>query len=611
MKKMILLCIGLVTAVMLFAQSPAAFNYQAVVRDATGNVKANQDVSFWITILQGTAEGTAVFGETHSVQTNEFGLANLEIGNGTNLLGSLAEIDWGTGPYYLKIQFDPAGGTSYILMGTMQLLSVPYALYAGSAGNGFSGNYNDLTNKPTLLNNALQTTATGYQALLSNTSTSSTASGYQALWSNTTGNDNTASGTFSLKDNTTGWGNTANGSMSLMKNTTGYRNTANGIVALHSTTTGSDNTATGAYALFNNDIGWSNTASGARAIFSNTEGNYNTANGTEALYSNSSGNHNTAVGFQAGYSVNSGNNNVFLGYQAGYHETLSNRLIIDNQPRANETDARQKALIYGEFAEVPSNQMLTFNAVINAGRNRILNLGEPVSPHDATTKEYVDILLSRIAQLESYFGINELVNDCTGNVYKAVKIGTQIWMAENLKTSLFNDNQPIPYVEDSTEWSNLSTPAYCWHNNDEANKNVYGGLYNWYAIETGKLCPKGWHVPGDEEWVALELYLGMSESDAHIRGIRVSGLVGKKLKSASGWENKGNGNNFSGFSALPGGNRTYRAVFNTLGYSAEYWSSSKGDSSSAWWRNLNTYNDGVYRNDNHIREGCSVRCLKD
>jgi uncharacterized protein (TIGR02145 family) len=102
----------------------------------------------------------------------------------------------------------------------------------------------------------------------------------------------------------------------------------------------------------------------------------------------------------------------------------------------------------------------------------------------------------------------QTVKDIDGNVYKTVTIGKQVWMAENLKTAKYNDGKTIPLVTDNTEWSNLSAPAYCWYNNDIANKEVYGALYNWYTVNTNKVCPKGWHIPIDAEWTTLTTYLG-------------------------------------------------------------------------------------------------------
>src|SRR5450759_4787246 len=109
-------------------------------------------------------------------------------------------------------------------------------------------------------------------------------------------------------------------------------------------------------------------------------------------------------------------------------------------------------------------------------------------------------------------GLNGLqaqtVKDIDGNVYKTVTIGKQVWMVENLKTTKYNDGITIPLVIDNTAWTDLITPKYSWFNNDIANKEVYGALYNWYTVNTNKLCPKGWHIPTDEEWTTLTTYLG-------------------------------------------------------------------------------------------------------
>ena len=101
------------------------------------------------------------------------------------------------------------------------------------------------------------------------------------------------------------------------------------------------------------------------------------------------------------------------------------------------------------------------------------------------------------------------VLDVDGNTYKTIQIGTQLWMAENLKTTKFNDGTLIPEVRGSSEWNNLTKPAYCWYDNDSATyRAAYGALYNWYTVNTTKLCPSGWHAPTDTEWNTLLIYLG-------------------------------------------------------------------------------------------------------
>ncbi len=114
---------------------------------------------------------------------------------------------------------------------------------------------------------------------------------------------------------------------------------------------------------------------------------------------------------------------------------------------------------------------------------------------------------------------NTKVADVEGNLYSTVTIGTQVWMAENLRTTKLNDNTPIPNVTGDTDWINLSTPAYCWLRNEIQYKDVYGALYNWYTVSTGNLCPTGWHVPTDEEYKILELSLGMGSDQVDLTGV--------------------------------------------------------------------------------------------
>lgn len=147
MKKIYTLLVLALNAALLFSQSPESFKYQAVVRDNGGNLVENETVGFRITILQSSPTGTPVYTETHSASTNEYGLVNLTIGDGTSG-DDFSAIDWGADEFFIKVEADLAGGTSYQQMGTSQLLSVPYALYSKTAGNVFGGDYSDLTNTP-------------------------------------------------------------------------------------------------------------------------------------------------------------------------------------------------------------------------------------------------------------------------------------------------------------------------------------------------------------------------------------------------------------------------------------------------------------------------------
>jgi len=196
--------------------------------------------------------------------------------------------------------------------------------------------------------------------------------------------------------------------------------------------------------------------------------------------------------------------------------------------------------------------------------------------------------------------IVKVVTDYDGNVYPVVTIGTQTWMVGNLKTTKYNDGTAIPFVTDNTEWFSLTTPGYCWYNNDEAGyKNPYGALYNWHTVNTGKLCPTGWHVPTTYEWTTLTDYLG-GES-----------VAGGKLKEAdtTHWDSPNTGaTNESGFTALPGGSGTGSFKIGSLGH---YWSSTENSSIEAWSRRMSYDNGGSYSSRNYKKHGFSVRCVKD
>jgi len=152
MKKLFLLIAGLAAFVLVLAQAPASFKYQAMARNGSGAVLANKSVSFRISIQQGSASGAIVYRETHYPSTNEFGLVNLEIGRGTADMGTMGGINWAAYEHFMRVEMDPDGGTNFQVLGTTQLLSVPYALYSkaagtsapiGQAGGSLTGTYPD------------------------------------------------------------------------------------------------------------------------------------------------------------------------------------------------------------------------------------------------------------------------------------------------------------------------------------------------------------------------------------------------------------------------------------------------------------------------------------
>jgi uncharacterized protein (TIGR02145 family) len=195
--------------------------------------------------------------------------------------------------------------------------------------------------------------------------------------------------------------------------------------------------------------------------------------------------------------------------------------------------------------------------------------------------------------------------DTDGNVYHAVSIGTQVWMVENLKTTRFNDGSAIPLVTGDSAWAADSatlTPRYCWYNDSAVYGNTYGALYNWYAVNTGKLAPTGWHVPTDSEWGVLAAYLGGKS------------LAARPLKEAgtAHWVYPNTGAaNTTGFSALPGGYRNYDGSFSWIGYYGNWWSSTAYLATTAYFCGMYYDDAGVYFDYDFDVCGFSVRCIKN
>ena len=223
------------------------------------------------------------------------------------------------------------------------------------------------------------------------------------------------------------------------------------------------------------------------------------------------------------------------------------------------------------------------------------------------------------------------VSDYNGNTYNTIKIGNQWLMTENLKATHYANGTKIHLVENTNDWDNLGNndKAMCYYDNSSTNANDYGALYTWAAAMNGAnsssstpsnvqgVCPSGWHLPSDEEWKQLEMYLGMSQTDADDTEYRGTN-EGSKIAGNSGLWTDGNLENdaafgTSGFTALPGGNRGGCGKFRHLGKNADFWSATENyaGASFAWGRDLGYDTSKVVRNYVYKPGGLSVRCIKD
>jgi uncharacterized protein (TIGR02145 family) len=198
------------------------------------------------------------------------------------------------------------------------------------------------------------------------------------------------------------------------------------------------------------------------------------------------------------------------------------------------------------------------------------------------------------------------MTDQDGNTYKTIKIGTQTWMAENLRTTKYRNGGAIPQVTDNTTWGNLSTGAYCNYKNTKNNDTIatFGRLYNWFTISDSRnIAPTGWHVPSDDEWKTLINYLGGEN------------IASGKLKETdiTHWNSPNTGaTNESGYTALPGGGRYDDGSYDFIGYNGNWWSSSEDGTDFACYRCLYCLDNYVYSHSLYYKvDGFSVRCLMD
>lgn len=195
------------------------------------------------------------------------------------------------------------------------------------------------------------------------------------------------------------------------------------------------------------------------------------------------------------------------------------------------------------------------------------------------------------------------VTDHDGNTYATVRIGNQVWMKENLNVTHYNDGEAITLVTDSEVWEELSTPGYCWYDNDPENGEVYGALYNWHTVNTGKLCPTGWHVPSRDEWDEMTDLFG---------GRDVAGGA-LKATGTEHWNAPNTGaTNESGFTALPAGARSrVNGEFSNQGVTAYFWTSTYDYVYTAWPRLIFHDTVDMFSSFADQKTGMSVRCVKD
>ena len=536
MKKIFTFLVAFTLNTLIYAQLPHQLSYQAVVRGANNTLLTNQKVGVKISLLKGSENGQSVYVEQHIATTNSNGLISIAIGGGTFLSGDFIKIDWANGPYFVKSEIDPEGGSNYSLVTTTLLSSVPYALFAANASVGMKGDKGDVGPQG----------PQGPQGPAGKDGVPGPKG--------ETGPQGPAG-----KD-----GRLEYQSMKVSKSgDTLYLTNGNYVIIPGISAVNVDNTSV------------------------NPEPTNATITGLECGSVVSTG---TLV-------AGKGSNNVFLtisytGGNAGNYagvtfnsEGVSGLKAVLSPGKLVNGNGTLTFSVTGTPASVGT---ATFNITFN-GKSCALtkSVNDPSQPSN---------------------GYGENITDVDGNVYKTVIIGTQHWMAQDLNTSKYSDGTPIPNITDNNQWLQSTSPAWCYYGNDPAFGEVYGKLYNAYALipknNGGKnICPTGWHVSTDAEWLTLVEYLG---------GLDVAG---DKLKEAgdSHWNVPNtDASNSSLFTALPAGHREgSQGGFTNNTYYGLWYTATEMTSSSVWYRII-AYNESrIQRGAGGKNSGLSVRCVKD
>jgi uncharacterized protein (TIGR02145 family) len=581
MRLLLLFCVLLFFTNTLKAQPPNRMSYQAVVRDATNNLLNDALIGVQISILKGAVNGIIVYSETHSPTTNSNGLMSIEVGGGLFEVGSFSTINWADGPYFLKTAIDPLGGTNYTIIGTSQLLSVPYALYAASSGSSIPG-------------------PQGPQGLLSN----GADAGNTPFWDGTMWVVNNSN----LHNSGAGIGiGTNNPSPSAKLD---ISSSTQGFLPPRLTTSQRDAIVSPAlgltiYNVTDNCLQWWN-----GNVWYDGCGNNIVAGSIGFLNCSSINNFGVltvgspaiGVSFEVGYA--GGNGGAHTGQIVsstgitGLNAVLSpGDFLIGNGSLTYSINGTPSGSGFASFNLNIGGQSCVVNVLINA----VIGANSPASCG-----------ATNVHNPQSNYG---LLIDQDGNSYKTIVIGNQTWMAENLKVGHYQNGDLIPLVTNNVAWSGLSSGATCWYNNDSLTYDCpFGKLYNWYAVgDARNICPSGWHVPTDEDWSTLINFIDPNANG----GDNYSNIAGGKMKSSTTqyWQSPNTiANNESGFSGMPNGYRINNGTFDVILYSSPIWSSSDfmlSNISYGFIRELYYSLGNANRYLMPKESGLSVRCVKD
>ncbi|MCX6334222.1 MAG: fibrobacter succinogenes major paralogous domain-containing protein [Bacteroidia bacterium] len=540
---------------LLFSQVPQGFNYQAILRNSNGLLITRQTIPVRISIVTSLIGGQVKWQEEHSsVSTNQYGLISIAVGTGTKTGGSatsFSAIDWGAQTLFLKTEIKYQGQV-WIDMGTSQIWSVPYSLVAKKVEGPFD---------------KLGITGT-------------TDNMDEALFEVKNKEGNTVFAVYNegvrvyVDDGSKGTkGGFAVGGYDDTKGVHNLLTVSSDSVRVYVDNNPAKKGTKGGFAVGGYDM-----AKGG------TPQNYlNVTPDSTRVYLNNSGGKGLKGGFAVGgYDMAKGSGDRYLSV------TPDSTIVYVRSLNANSSSTFN---IVGFDQDNARKYLLQANPD-TIGISGVLNLKNNL------------LVAGNINVSGNYLQDTSLVIDVDGNTYKTIRIGQQIWMAEDLKATRYSDGTAIPNITYDTVWTALTTPAYCWFDNDAATyKPTYGVLYNWYVVDAysngnRNVCPTGWHVPSELDWSDLSAFLG---------SVYVGGLL--KETGIAHWMSPNLGaTNVTGFTALPGGSRTFDGIFDGIGLYENWWTTTGGEGSASSW-SVDTNSEDLISGYNNNNNGAAVRCL--
>ncbi len=634
------------------AQAPQKMSYQSVIRNSSNALLTNTAVGIKISVLQGSASGTAVYVETQTTTTNANGLVTLQIGTGTAITGIFAAIDWTNGPYFIKTETDPAGGINYSITDTQQCQSVPYVLYGenGEKPGTTAGqmNYwngtawvatasisnNDVTlcmingvpawvavpGAPTVgtvspgdgqaIIPYSAPASNGGAAITSYTATSApgglTGTVYQegsGTITVATGLTNSTAYTFTVTATNAVGTSTASASSNLVT-----PNTVPGTPTIGTATAGvgqatitytapvsNGGAAITSYTATSDPGGFTGTVSQAGSGTITVTG---LTNGTAYTFKV------TATNSLGTSTTSASSNSVTPRTIPGAPTSVTAFAGAGQATIAYTAPASNGGAVITSYTATSSPGGLT-GTLSQAGSGTITVNGLTNGTAYTFTVKATNVAGTSAASATSN-AVTPLAN--------IVTIGTQVWTTRNLEVTTYTDGTVIPQVTDPTTWAALTTGAWCYYANVTANGTTYGKLYNWYAVQgqhdndqftfNKTLAPLGWHVANDDEWTTLSTFLG---------GAAVAGGP-MKSTGTSLWTTPNTGaTNSSGFTGLPGGFRDSGGTFGNVGTNGYWWTSTVNNYPNLLsWAWILGYNVGdANRNTHNMKSGYSVRCVRN